>query len=54
MIAFLLKKYFQMSGDKKVRIAFDLSKAARLVRQAGSKTLEGKNKWNPISQNYSK
>lgn len=52
--SFLVKKYAKMSGDKKTRIAFNLSKTVRLVRQAGSVATGGGNIWNPIKQNFSK
>ncbi|MDO8498233.1 MAG: hypothetical protein Q7S44_00360 [bacterium] len=32
---FILKKYQQMSGDKKIHLGMRLSKAAREVRKAG-------------------
>lgn len=54
MTSFLLRKYSHMSGDKKVRIAFGLSKTVRLVRQAGKKATEGENEWNLTKQNFSK
>lgn len=31
----ILKKYAQMSGDKKVRLALNLSEMVRKVREAG-------------------
>lgn len=33
---FILKKYSQMSGDKKIRLGMSLSKMVREVRKAGS------------------
>ena len=42
---FLLKKYGEMSGDKKVRIALDLSDVVRKIRKDGEvalKKLNGK------------
>jgi hypothetical protein len=54
MASFLVKKYAQMSGEKKIRIGFDLSKTVRLVREAGSMATGGGNLWSPIRQNFSK
>ena len=34
---FILKKYSEMSGDKKVRLGLSLSKAVREVRKSGIK-----------------
>lgn len=33
---FILKKYAQMSGDKKIRLGMSLSKMARDVRKSGA------------------
>jgi hypothetical protein len=52
--SFLVKKYTHMSGENKVRIAMDLSKTVRLVRQTGSIATGGSSVWNPIKQNFSK
>jgi hypothetical protein len=54
MTSFLVKKYAKMSGNKKIHIAFNLSKTVRLVRQAGSVATGGGNIWNPIRQNFSR
>jgi len=35
----ILSRYAGMTGDKKIRIALDVSKTVRLVRQDGKNTL---------------
>lgn len=53
MARFLIQKYSHMSGDKKVRIALDLSQLVRDIRKAGAISM-GDNKWKTIRDNSSK
>lgn len=53
MALFLLGQYAQMSGDKKVRIALDLSQLVRDVRKTGAISM-GDNRWKTIRDNFSK
>lgn len=50
---FLLQKYREMSGDKKIQIALSLSKVVRQIRYAGSKAT-GDNQWKMTRENFSK
>lgn len=54
MASFLVEKYAKMSGDKKIHIAFDLSKTVRQVRQAGNVATGGENIWKQTKQSFSK